>query len=228
MNQESVLLGKGLKTPRAAAIAGIVFAGLSIAVELLIRSSIEASPLGAAQEVVNHSKTISRALTLIPFAGIAFLWFVAVVRDRLGELEDRFFATVLLASGLLYVAMFFVSAALAGGLLLVLGSGTENVIRSGAYAVGRAQIHQVMNIYAIKMAGVFMITVSTISLRTRIVARWMSFLGYALASFLLLSLGTIEWIPIVFPLWVLMISLCILIERFRDQSNAEQDSTLAV
>ena len=57
------------------------------------------------------------ALNLIPFAGIAFLWFVGVLRDRIGEREDRFFATVLLGSGLLFVAMLFIGAAVAGGLI---------------------------------------------------------------------------------------------------------------
>lgn len=217
MNQESALVGKGLRTPRAAAIAGIVFSVLSITSELLIRSSIPANPLGAAPDV-SHLKTISLALNLVPFAGIAFLWFIGVVRDRLGKLEDHFFATVFFGSGLLYLAMFFASAALSSGLLLVLNVQTDNVIQSGAYAVARAQIHQITNIYAIRMAGVFMISVSTISLRTRIVPRWMAFLGYMLALFLLLTIGSIEWTPMVFPLWVLMISVCILIERFWGQS----------
>lgn len=85
MNHESTSIGQGLKTPRAAGIAGIVFSILFIVGQLLIRTSIPASPMGPATQVVNHSKTISRALNLVPFAGIAFLWFIAVVRDRLGR-----------------------------------------------------------------------------------------------------------------------------------------------
>jgi hypothetical protein len=227
MSQESALIDRGLKTPRAAAIAGIIFSVLLATSELLIRSSIPANPLGSATELVNHSKNVARALNLVPFAGIAFLWFIAVVRDRLGNLEDRFFATVFLGSGLLYIAMVFASAALSGGLLLGLTSGTENLIQSGAYAVSRAQIYQMMNIYAIKMAGVFMISTSTISLRTRIFPRWLAFLGYALALLLLLTIGTIAWTPMVFPLWVLLASVCILMQKFRGQPEAEQDSTLA-
>jgi hypothetical protein len=67
------------------------------------------------------------------------------------------------------------------------------------------------------MAGVFMISTSTISLQTRIFPRWTAFLGYALALLLLLSVGTIQWTPLVFPLWVLLISLHILIENLRRQ-----------
>jgi len=206
---------QAMKTPRAAAIAGIIFAVLLTTSQVFIRISIPSNPLGPAHEVIDHSKTISLALDLLPFAGISFLWFIAVVRDRLGEFEDRFFATVFLGSGLLYIAMTFVSAALAGGLIRVLGGGTENLIPSGAYALSRAEIYQTTQVYGIKMAGVFMISTCTILLRTRIAPRWMAVLGYALALLLLLSIGTIEWIPLVFPAWVFLISVYILIENLR-------------
>jgi hypothetical protein len=88
--------------------------------------------------------------------------------------------------------MFYASGALGGGLLLVLNSGTENLVQSGAYAVGRAQVYQIANIYAIKMAGVLVVSLSTISLRMRIVPRWVAFLGYALALLLLLTVGVID------------------------------------
>jgi hypothetical protein len=136
-----------------------------------------------------------------------------VVRDRLGELEDRFFATVFFGSGLLFIAMVFNAAATAGGILRLLGTGSENLIQSGTYALGRAEIQQTMEIYAVKMAGVFMITTSTISLQTQIFPHWMASLGYVLALILLLSVGTIEWIALVFPLWVLLISVYILTEN---------------
>jgi hypothetical protein len=220
MNQESALIRQRMRTPRAAAIAGIVFSLLFITSLLLVWVSIPANPLGPATEVIDHLKTISFSLNLMPFAGIAFLWFIAVVRDRLGELEDRFFATVFLGSGLLFIAMVFSAAAMAGGILTVLGSGSENLIQSGAYALGRAEIAEIMHIYAMKMAGVFMITTSTISIQTRVFPHWMAVLGYILALVLLLSVGTIEWIPLVFPLWVLLISVYILTQNLPRQPEA--------
>ena len=54
------------------------------------------------------------ALNLVPFAGIAFLWFIGVVRDRLGMYEDRFFATIFFGSGILFLAMFFAAATVLG------------------------------------------------------------------------------------------------------------------
>ena len=218
MNQEAVLIRQGMKTPRAAAVAGIIFSLLLMASFLLVRISIPANPLSGPTGFIKHSKAISLALNLLPFSGIAFLWFIAVLRDRLGELEDRFFATVFLGSGLLFVAMIFTSAAVVGGIITVLGHESANLIQSGSYALGRAEAYQTLNIYAIKMAGVFMMATCTVSLRTRILPRWMPFLGYALALILLLSVGTIEWILLVFPLWVLLISVYILIENLRGKA----------
>ena len=219
MDQTSALIRQRVKTPRAAAIAGIVFSLLFTASMTLAWVSIPANPLGPATAVMKHLKILSFSLNLLPFVGIAFLWFIAVVRDRLGEREDRFFATAFLGSGLLFIVMVFNAAATAGGILRVLGSGSEALIQSGAYALGRAEIQQAMHIFAMKMAAVFMTTTSTISLQARAFPRWMAVLGYVFALLLLVSVGTVEWIPLVFPLWVLLISVHILKENLGGHSE---------
>jgi hypothetical protein len=221
MKHEADSIRQGLTTPRAAAIAGIVFSLLLMASMLLIRTSIPADPLAAAADPLKHSRRISLALQLMPFAGISFLWFVGVLRDRLGVLEDRFFATVFLGSALLFLAMIFLAASVAGGIIRLALSGSGNVIGSEAYTLARIQVYQAMNTYAIKMAGVFMTSTSTIALRTGIVPRWMAFLGFALALILLLSVGVIQWILLVFPLWVLLMSTYILIDNFRGTFRTE-------
>ena len=220
--EETLGIRKRLRAPRAAAVAGIVFSVLLIASYLLVWVSIPANPDAQELALITHSKTISLALNLLPFAGIAFLWFIAVVRNRLGALEDRFFATVFLGSGLLYIAMIFTSAALAGGLIRVLINVPEILTQSGSYALGRAQVFQTMNVYGIKMAGVFMFSTSTILLRTAIVPRWIAFLGYGLGAVLLLSIGIIRWIPLVFPTWVFLISVAILFENPSSISETHQ------
>jgi hypothetical protein len=209
--QESVM-HKQLTAPRAAAVAGVLFCILLITSQLLIWTSIPSAGRSAVN-VISHSKAISLALNLRPFAGIAFLWFIAVIRNRLGALEDKFFATVFLGSGLLYIAMIFTSAALAGGLIRVLMSAPEILVNTASYALGRAQVYQIMNVFGIKMAGVFMFSTSTILLRTAIVPRWIAFLGYALGAMLLLAIETLVWIPVVFPLWIFVISVAILFEK---------------
>jgi hypothetical protein len=223
MTQEMPLIQQRMRTPRAAGFAGIVFSLLTISGHLLIWLSIPSNPLGPANVVIRHSKNISLALNLLSFAGIAFLWFIGVVRDRLGELEDQFFSTIFLGSGLLYIAMLFAASAVAGGMLTALGNGVKDLLASGAYALGREHI-QAMHVYATKMAGVFMVSTSTITLQTRIAPRWMAFLGYALAAILLLSFESIVWVVLAFPLWVLLFSLCILIENRRQNSAGDAAS----
>ena len=209
----SSLIRNELRTPRAAAIAGIFFSIFLITSQLLIWVSIPPYPRGTAVEASSHLKTISLALNLLPFAGIAFLWFIGVVRNRLGRLEDRFFSTVFLGSGLLYIAMVFTSAALADGLIWVLSNAHEILTQTDAYALSRAQIYQTMNVYGIKMAGVFMFSTSMILLRTGIGPRWMAFLGFVLGGILLLSIGIIFWTPLVFPVWVFLVSITMLLEN---------------
>ena len=160
-------------------------------------------------------RPVDLALNLLPFAGIAFLWFMGVVRDRLGEHEDRFFATVFLGSGLLFLAMLFASAAMAGGIVIAYGASPTALAESEAYAFARAVTFVILNTYAIKMAGVFMISTCTLFLRTKVTPRWMALLGYVLALLLLVSVSRTGWAFLVFPLWILMISIYILIENFR-------------
>ena len=200
-----------LTTPRAAAIAGILFSLLLIISIVLVRITVPENPLDSGSWLANNSRTVSLALNLVPFAGIAFLWFIAVIRDRLGEYEDRFFATVFLGSGLLFLAMLFASAATAGSLISVYQASEESIIDLALYNYGRTTIYQIMNIYTIKMAGVFMMVTCTLALRTGIFKRWMAFLGIGLALFLLLSVGYLYWAILVFPLWVLRISSHILL-----------------
>jgi hypothetical protein len=217
MTAEATQVRQHMRTPRAAAVAGILFAVLLITSLVLIRISVPATPRDAGAWLAHSTKTVALALNLLPFAGIAFLWFIGVVRDRLGAREDRLFATVFLGSGLLFVAMLFSSAAIAGGLIVVYGERPA-LIATSSYAFGRAVTYQVMNIYAIKMAGVFMISCSTLWLRTGLLPRWIAALGYAVAAVLLLTLSFIDWVSVLFPLWVLLISAYILIENRRRPS----------
>ena len=215
MEEEVTLTRAGLKTPRAAAIAGIVFSTLFIVSLVLIRISVPANPLEAGTWLSEGRKTVSLALNLLPFAGIAFLWFIGVVRDRLGAYEDRFFATVFFGSGILFLTMFFAAAAVTGALIMGLAAAPKLLIESGAYIFGRAISAQIMNVFALKMAGVFMISTATLARRTHILPRWITLPGYALAALLLLSSRFADWLPLAFPLWVLVLSLYILVENLR-------------
>ena len=151
------------------------------------------------------------ALNLVPFAGIAFLWFMGVLRNRLGELEDKFFATVFLGSGLLFVASLFAAAALSGALIGAVAAGNIHSPDSESYYLGRRAIDALMNLFAMKMAGVFMFSTCTIGLRSAIFPRWVGFIGYACALVLLVIIANWKWIALVFPLWMLLVSMQMLV-----------------
>jgi len=220
MQPQTTLTAARLRAPRAAAIAGILFSILLMTSFWLLRRSVPADPLEAGAWLQTNANTVALALNLVPFAGIAFLWFIGVLRDRLGEREDRFFATVFLGSGLLFLAMLFMSAAMVGGLIIAYTADPGRLIGSPTFTSARAIAYEVMNIYAIKMAGVFMIATSTLAIHTGFIPRWIAFLGYAVALLLLLSSRYIEGILLVFPLWVLLLSLYILIDNLRQPPAA--------
>ena len=217
--QNENLVRANLRTPKAAAIAGMLFSLLLIAVFSLLRISVPADPQEPGSWLRTNSNTIALALNLVPFAGIAFLWFIGVLRDRLGALEDRFFATVFLGSGLLFLSMLFTAAAAVGGILMAFAAQPAELINSATFHFARATTYNLVNIYMIKMAGVFMITVSTLAIYTGFASRWSAILGYVLALFLLIGSYYMSWSFVVFPLWVLLMSFLILRDNIRRSSE---------
>ena len=208
-----------LRAPRAGGIAGIVFSILFITSLALIRASVPATPGDAGTWLFGSAKSIHIALNLLPFAGIAFLWFVGVLRDRMGAEEDRFFATVFLGSGLLFLAMMFVASAVMGGLMMAHEVTPRSLMDPGIYTFARTVGYQIANVYAIRMAAVFMISTCTLAIRIGIFPRWMAFLGYALALLLLLIPARFYWAPLVFPVWTLVISVYVLLANLRPKAR---------
>jgi hypothetical protein len=201
-----------LRTPRAAAVAGIVFSILLIAAFVLLNLSVQGDPAGAERWLSDPGRRtgIVIALNLVPFAGIAFLWFIGVVRDRIGDREDRFFATVFLGSGLLFVGMLFVAAAVAGGLLADVALRSTAAIGPDTLTLAGKVTGLLLHVYAMRMAGVFTISAATITMRTQVIPRWIAFVGYAAAVVMLVSIGLTPWVELLFPAWILLLSVEIL------------------
>ena len=208
---------RALAPPRAAAVAGVIFSVMMGVSLIIIRLTVPDYRTDPGEWLTNpfRRNAVRFALQLAPFAGIAFLWFIGVLRNRLGELEDQFFATVFLGSGLLFVASLFASAGLSGALLETITHGGIGLLNSDSFYLVRQVAGSFLNVFAIKMAGVFIFSVSTIVLRTGILARWVAFLGFACAIVLLLVITNWPWIALLFPLWILVVSICILVADVR-------------
>lgn len=194
-----------LTTPRAAALAGVLFAVLFTTAIYLIRSSLPEGAQPGSQWIETGNDKLRIAAEIMPFAGICFLWFIGVIRANLGLYEDRFFATVTLGSGLLFLAMMFASAAVGAGLAesghYLSGDG------SGTGVFGQMLLLKLSKTYALRMAAVFMMSLATIWLRTRLMPRWLVVVTFASAGVLIVGGDSSMWLTLAFPLWVLVVSV---------------------
>ena len=206
-------VARAIRTPRSAALAGVIFSVLFAASFVLLRTAIPADPADAGGWLSDGGKrdAVLVALALVPFEGLAFLWFIGVVRDRIGDAEDRFFATVFLGSGLLFVGTLFVAGAVAAALVGSAGGSADSLFTSGAWEVGRRTVYELIDVYAMRMAAVFMLASSTILLRTALAPRWLVASGYLIAIVLLVVAGLVPWVELAFPAWVLALSLYVLV-----------------
>jgi hypothetical protein len=214
------------RAPRSAGLAGIAFSVLFLTFALLLGarppSGLDEAGLVAWFETTAKTPVSIAVLYVAPFAGIAFLWFLAVVRDRIGSHEDRFLSTVFLGSGLLFVAMFWASGAAVAGLV------AENRFEGGppldadVLETFRSLAFSFLFVFAARVAAVFMIVTSTIARRTSVFPRWLVVAGYAIALVMLLSLSLLQWVLLLFPVWVFVLSLFILNSEIR-AARAERE-----
>jgi hypothetical protein len=206
-----------VRTPRAAAVAGIAFSVLLIVVFALLDFSTPGAERSADWYTESsHRGAIRATLVLMPIVGIAFLWFIGVIRSLLGEREDKLFATVFLGSGLLFVAMLFIATALTGG--LVASVTGDRPISSDLVRLASGINAVLIGTLAIKMAAIFTLSVSNLGRRTDLLPRWLVWWGLATGLVLLLSPIRSIWVAILFPIWVLTFSTRILVASFRPTS----------
>jgi hypothetical protein len=191
---------RGLSTPRAAAAAGLLFALLFGTALVLIRTSL---PEGAAPgtQWTQSGHNIRIASLLMPFAGIAFLWFIGVVRDGFGGYEDKFFSSVFIGSGLLFLAMVFAASAVGAALTHSGGDSAE---------FGRQLLLVLSKTYALRMGAVFMISLATIWLKTGLMPKWLVTVTYLVAVGCILASEITMWLTLTFPIWVFVVSVLLL------------------
>jgi hypothetical protein len=188
-------LGK-FENTRAAAIAGMLFSLLTVAIFWLLWKSVPADPQEPGLWLTTNSNAVTLGLNLVPFAGVAFLWFIGVLRDRLGDREDRFFATVFFGSGILFLAMLFIASAIVGAILITSSVQPQELVNSATFHFVRAAAYAILNTYMIKMAAVFIMTASTLAIYIRFAPRWLALLPSFAASLVRQLLFPLEFFAI--------------------------------
>ncbi|MFI5683105.1 hypothetical protein [Streptomyces sp. NPDC051636] len=193
---------KALSTPRAAGLAGILFGLLLGAAIVLVRIAVPEQPAPAGPWLTDSSRrnAVQVALDLVPFAGISFLWFLAAIQDRIGEREDRFFATVHLGSGLVFVAVLLCAAAAAGDMLDTAGAADP---RPGGF--GHSFAYTLLTEYSMRMAAVFTFCTSAIGRRLHVLPRTLVWFGWLVGLALIVAAGNVAWLELAFPLWAMVL-----------------------
>ena len=219
--QHGHLTQQRLRSPRSAAIAGLIFSVLLGAIIVMIQISFPADPADIDMDwLKDDSNIVSLAIGLVPVAGLAFLWFMGVARDLLGHLEDQFFSTVFTGSGLLFLGMLFVWAAIGGTILIVHAQNPSILIDGDFYRIGRVLMREIIGVFAMSMAGAYVFSTGSIWFRTDVVPRWLSVLTWGIAVVLWLSAFLSWWFRMAFPIWVFVVSVYILAENRPDLSSS--------
>jgi hypothetical protein len=217
-NQSAVPAESHHRSMRRAAMLTVGVGFAHAALFVLAYYLVATTPGGRAPdaEIRDFYVSDARRLTLVglyvmPFAGIAFVWFIVALRMWISlshRRENVLLSNVQLVSGILFLAMFFASGAASA-------AAAASVEFAGA-VVNPDLARQLplygstlLLVFGMRMAAMFVFTTSSIARTTGILPRWFTYAGYAVGLFMLLSASFSPLLVLVFPAW--MFTLCILL-----------------
>ena len=216
-----VLIRRRLRSPRSAALAGILYSLLTVISMVLLSNLVTDAPADlTSDQLETWSGSASLVLVLVPFAGIAFLWFTGVIRERIGDREDRFFATIYFGSAIALVVMTFIWAATIGAIFGTLALAADGLIDNDIYIFGFAFMNQIIGNYVVRMAGVYMLSIGSVWMRAEVMPRWLTIITFIVALGFLFFASEIREARFIFPAWVFLVSVYLLILNYR-RSNEE-------
>jgi hypothetical protein len=150
------------------------------------------------------------ALYLLPFGGIAFLWFVVSLRMWISVRAVRpinaLFSTVQFASGLLFLALLFASAA-AISIGPVTYTGPDDLPHTVVTREFPLFGTSLFFIFATRMGAMFVFTTTRICASAAIIPKWFTYVGLVVGVVMLLTSSFNRWMIVVFPIWVLVLCL---------------------
>jgi len=214
-------LSDTVKYARMSSISGILFAGLFLVAIVFVHSTPTLSASDAeitAYYASGSTLLVTVGLYLIPFAGIAFLWHAHCTRLLIESRTPSPSAIpygLQLVSGVLFVVLLFAGTASAGAVALLKDLTTAPLPSAdfvrGMLAVGYGMVF----VYALRGAGMYALTTTTLLRNTKIMPTWLAVLSYLLAAFLLLSTVMHPVAMLVFPSWIVIMSVVVFIRAGR-------------
>ena len=212
MSRPAPLTRNSLRSPRAAAIAGILFSGLLMAAILLLLSVVPRDSLEHGTWLATGLDRVVLAINLIPFAGVAFLWFIGVARTQFGRHEDQLFTTVFLGTGYLSMAMVLVGAGLATA-AAAKGSGIGQLDAATRSLLART-IWVFWYVLAPKVGGCFILVTTSLLFRVKFLPKWLTAVSVVVGYATLLAVTRFSWSLYALPCWVAAISLLVLVREY--------------
>ena len=182
----------------------------------LVQPLVSITPSDISPEwLMANSKAASVALVMVPFNGIAFLWFTGVLRDWLVGRQDHFFSTVFFGSGILFVGMLFVWAASFGALFESYAAAGNKLVDGDLFVFEFIFMREILGDYALRMLAVYMSSIATLWTRSGVMPRWLIVITYIVAVAFLIFAGMIPMSRFIFPGWVFLVSVYILVYNYR-------------
>jgi hypothetical protein len=216
---------------RMCGLSGIVFAILLAAALVLVR---QAPGLGVPDSVYtafyqgDSDVLVIFGLYIVPFAGICFLWHMAATRAVLAGFPGaspeipRMLQQV---SGVMWVCMLFAGSAALGAIALLSKFSVDPLPSADVARALAGTGYALVFVYGVRVAGMYMITTTTMARKAGVMPGWLAVLGYLAAAFLLVSTTFHPAILLVFPAWVVVVSILAL---FHSSGSPPHDHTIPV
>jgi hypothetical protein len=206
-----------LRSVEAAAVAGMIYAITAISALVLLARfpslDLPEQQLTAWFDDSGHRLLLVLGLNLAAISSIAFLWFIAVIRRRLGEQEDQFFATVFLGSGIVYIALWLVSAAAIAAPAIVIALPDAGVVSAPSISLAKGVGAGLLLVVAPRIQAVFILTVSNLIFRLGVLPRWLAVFGLVTGLVMFFVPLVSRPIGIALPIWAFVVSTVILLDK---------------
>ena len=205
-----------LASAESAAVAGLLCAlGWAVGLRGLLESpgiSADSLEISTFYAIPDAGRNTLILLQLMVFATIAFLWFIGVIRNRLGDNEPKLFGTAFLGGAVLAAVILLVgSAALAApAVLLRVGGVTPD---PGAASISRAMAVVLLSVIAPRAATLVILSTATLGRTTGALPAWLVWLSYAIGIIEFVNVTVSEPTIYAFPAWIALVSIVMLLRR---------------
>lgn len=221
--------GARLRTVQGAAVAGVLAA---VGWIFALSETTGLPPLDATDaEITTYYRELGGfdamaiRLQALTFATFGFLWFIGVIRGRIGQNEPKLFGTVFLGSGIMLAILLFVGFAVAVTPTLLMNEGGR-LVDPDVSAATRAFGQILLSFIAPRVASLFIFSMSSLALRARAMPMWL-IVGSYLAGLANLANVTFTSTSLyLFPVWMIVVSGYLLIagRHVQEVADAERSS----